>query len=206
MRQDLSGKMSKSIELQVLGKIKRSPRGTLFFVDSFTTIANAKSANKALERLVKSEELERVAQGIYVRPVIDDYIGKVLPGIEDIAVAIAKRDRATIVPTGSYAMYKLGLTTQVPLSIVYYTDTSARKIKIGKQSITFKKASSKNLAFIGEASMLAIQALRTIGKDQATDSEIKQIKKILKNENPKRLQHDLQLAPVWIRKIIAETK
>lgn len=198
--------MSKSIEIQVLDKIKRSPRGTLFFVDSFTKIANTKSVNKSLERLVKSGELERVAQGIYVRPVIDEYIGKVLPSIEQIAVAIAKRDRATIVPTGSYAMYKLGLTTQVPLNIVFYSDTSARKIKIGKQTITFKKASSKNLAFVGEISTLAIQALRTIGKDQATAEEIKQINKILKKENPKHLQHDLQLAPVWVRKLIADNE
>ena len=198
--------MSKSIEIQVLERIKRNPRGTLFFVDNFTKIANAKSANKALERLVKSSELERVAQGIYVRPVIDNYIGKVLPSIEQIAFAIAKRDRATVIPTGSYAMYKLGLTMQVPLNIVYYSDTSARKIKIGKQTITFKKASSKNLAFVGEISTLAIQALRTIGKDQATAEEIKQIKKILKNENPKHLQHDLQLAPVWIRKLITDNE
>lgn len=195
--------MTKSIEVQVLERIKRNLKGTIFFVDSFVKITNAKAINKALERLVKSGEIERVAQGIYVRPVIDNYIGKVFPSIEEIAVAIAKRDRATIVPTGSYAMYKLGLTTQVPLNIVFYSDTSARKIKIGKQTITFKKASSKNLAFIGETSTLAIQALRTIGKDQVTAEEIKQINKILKNENPKHLQHDLQLAPVWIRKIIA---
>lgn len=198
--------MSKSIEIKVLEKIKRSSKGTLFFVDSFAKIANAKASNKALERLVKSGEIERVAQGIYVRPVIDNYIGKVLPSIEQIAVAIAKRDRATVVPTGSYAMYKLGLTTQVPLNIVFYSDTSARKIKIGKQTITFKKASSKNLAFVGEISTLAIQALRTIGKDQATTEEIKQIKKILKNENPKHLQHDLQLTPVWIRKLITDNE
>jgi hypothetical protein len=134
---------------------------------------------------------------------MDDYIGKVLPSIEEIAMAIVKRDKATVVPTGSYAMYKLGLTTQVPLNIVFYSDTSARKINIGKQTITFKKASSKNLAFIGEISTLVIQALRTISKDQATEEEVKQIRKVLKNENPKHLQHDLQLAPVWIRKLIA---
>lgn len=198
--------MSKSIEIQVLDKIKRSTRGKLFFVDSFTKIANTKSVNKSLERLVKSGEIERIAQGIYVRPVIDNYIGKVFPSIEQIAFAIAKRDRATVIPTGSYAMYKLGLTMQVPLNIVFYSDTSARKIKIGKQTITFKKASSKNLAFFGEISTLAIQALRTIGKDQATAEEIKQIKKILKNENPKHLQHDLQLAPVWIRKLMTDNE
>jgi len=196
----------KSIEIQVLDKIKRNPKGTVFFVNSFVKIGNAKAVNKALERLVKSGKLERVATGIYVRPEIDDYIGKVLPGIENIALAIAKRDKATIVPAGSYAMYKLGLTTQVPLNIIYYTDTSARKINIGKQTITFKKASSKNLSFIGEISTLAIQALRTIGQNRATEAEIKQIKKLLKNENPKHLQHDLQLAPVWIRKLIADNE
>lgn len=194
--------MPKSIEIQVYNKIKQNPRGTLFFVDSFAAIGNAKAVNKALERLVKSGELYRVATGIYTRPVIDKYIGKVLPGIEEIAKAIAKRDRATIVPTGSYAMYKLGLTPQVPLNVVYYTDTSARKIKIGKQTITFKKASSKNLAFIGETSKLAIQTLRTIGKDQVTDEEVKRILTILKKENPKHLQHDLQIAPVWIRELL----
>jgi len=195
--------MSNSIGIQILDKIRKAKRGSLFFTEDFSLYGNHDALRKALERLVKSGEIERVAQGIYVRPVIDNYIGKVLPGIEDIAVAIAKRDRATVVPTGSYAMYKMGLTTQVPLNIVFYSDTSARKIKIGKQTITFKKASSKNLAFVGEISTLAIQALRTIGKDQATAEEIKQIKNILKNENPKHLQHDLQLAPVWIRELMA---
>jgi hypothetical protein len=194
--------MSESIETKVLAKIKHKPRGTVFFVDSFANISNAKAVNKALERLVKSNEIDRIAQGIYVRPVIDNYIGKVLPSIEDIAVAIAKRDRATIIPTGSYAMYQLGLTTQVPLNIVFYSDTSARNIKIGKQSITFKKASSRKLAFVGKSSTLVIQALRSIGQEQVTSDEIKHLKLILENEHPEHLQHDLQIAPVWIRKLM----
>jgi len=191
-----------SVEKQILARVKRKERGTLLFTESVLKNENPEAVRKALERLVKSGDLHRVATGIYVRPVIDDHIGKVLPNIEEIAIAIAKRDRATIVPTGSYAMYKLGLTNQVPLNVVYYTDTSARKIKIGKQTITFKKASSKNLAFVGEVSMLVIQALRTIGKNQVTNEELKQIKIILNKENPKHLQHDLELAPVWIRQLL----
>jgi predicted transcriptional regulator of viral defense system len=138
--------MIESIEIQVFSKIKKAKGGSLFFVDSFATIANPKSVNKALERLVNTGVLHRVANGIYVRPVEDRIIGTILPTIDEIAIAIAKRDKARIVPTGSYAMYKLGLTTQVPMNVVYYTNASARKIKIGKQTITFKKASSKNVA------------------------------------------------------------
>ena len=198
--------MKISNEKQVLKKIKQNTKGKIFFVDSFPSVANAKAVNKALERLVKSGELERAATGIYVRPVSDSVIGKVLPTVEEIAKAIAKRDKARIVPTGSFALYKLGLTHQVPLNIVYNTDSSARKIKIGKQTITFKKASAKNLSFVGKISTLAIQAFRTIGKDQVTEKELNQIRLLLKKENQTHLNHDLLLAPVWIRKLITTAK
>ncbi|CAG5006070.1 hypothetical protein DYBT9275_03720 [Dyadobacter sp. CECT 9275] len=198
--------MTENIEIQVFNKIKKARHGSLFFVDSFASIANPKAVNKALERLVISGDLTRVAAGIYVRPVNDKILGPILPGIEEIASAIAKRDKARILPTGSYAMYKLGLTTQVPMNIVYYTDASARKIRIGKQVITFKKASSRNVSGIGDISKLAIQALRTIGKDNVKADELNKIKELLKQEKPYHLQHDLKLAPVWIRKLIEPVK
>lgn len=194
--------MAESIEIQVVNRIKKAKRGLAFYADNFATIANAKSVNKALERLVRSGELQRVATGIYVRPVKDKIIGTVLPSVDEIAIAIAKRDKARIVPTGSYAMYKLGLTTQVPMNIVYYTSASSRKVKIGKQTIIFKKASSKSLAAIGDISKLVIQALRTIGEDNITTAEIEKIKAVLKKEKNYHLQHDLKLAPVWIQKLL----
>lgn len=194
--------MIESTESKVFKKIKKARRGALFFVDSFTSIDSAKSVSKALERLVNAGELQRVATGIYVRPEKDPLLGFVQPGIEAIAKAIARRDNARIVPTGSYALYKLGLTTQVPLNIVYYTDASPRRIKIGNQHITFKKASAKNLAASGEISRLAIQALRSIGKEAVKEEDIRKIKELLKKENPYHLQHDLKLAPQWIRTLI----
>lgn len=194
--------MKETIEIQVLKKIKKARRGALFFIDGFASIGNAKAVNKALERLVNSGELYRVATGMYVRPIEDKTIGMVLPDIEDIALAIAKRDKARILPTGSYAMYKLGLTQQVPLNVVYYTDASARKVKIGKRTITFKKTTAKNLSAIGALSKLAIQSLKTIGKDKVSDEEIYKIRQVLKEEKPYHLQHDLKLAPVWIRQLI----
>lgn len=192
--------MSKSIGIQILNKINKAKRGSLFFVENFVKIANAKTANKALERLVKSGELERLALGIYYRPAYSDLIGKLTPSIEN--VAIAKRDKARIVPTGAYALNRLGLSTQVPMNYVYLTDGSARRIKIGKRSILFKKASPKNVATVGEISGLAIQALKEIGKEKVLDKEIKHIQELLKKEKPTRLEHDIRLAPAWIREIM----
>jgi len=198
--------MIESVETKIFRKIKRAKSDLLFSVDMFAKFGNAKAVSKALERLTKEEKLYRVATGFYTLPKMHDNFGVILPSIDEIALAIAKRDKARVVPTGSYALYKLGLTTQVPMNVVYYTDTSARFIKIGKQTIKFKKASSRNLAFKGEISMLAIQALRSLGKGNATDEEIAHIKMILQNENPAYLKHDLLLSPVWIRELLTDKK
>jgi Family of unknown function (DUF6088) len=194
--------MNESTEIRVFQKIGKARRGSLFFVENFLKFGTSKAVSKALERLVKRGELSRVATGIYARPQIDPIIGPVTPNVEAIASAIAKRDKARIVPTGIYALNKLGLSTQIPLNVVYLTDGAARKIKIGKQAIIFKKTAPKNLTARGEISRLVIQALRTIGKDNLTQDELVKIHLALKKEKTSNLGHDIMLAPDWIRKVL----
>jgi hypothetical protein len=196
--------MTESTEIQIVKKIKKARRGSLFFVEDFLRFGNLKTITKALERLAKKGDVFRVARGIYARLEKDPILGPVKPGTEAIAKAIAKRDKARIVPTGVLALNALGLSTQVPMNIVYLTDGAARRINIGKRKIIFKKASPKNLAAIGEISRLAIQALKEIGKDDVTERDIEIILNHLKNEDKYRLEHDIRLAPEWIRKILRE--
>jgi hypothetical protein len=194
--------MTKSIEILILTKIKKAKRGSLFFGDSFSSAGNVKAINKALERLVKKGEIIRVAQGIYVRPAFDPVVGQITPTIDAIAKAIAKRDKARIIPTGVYALNQLGLSTQVPMNVVFLTDGAARKIDIAGRKITFKKTTPKNVAAIGEISKLVIQALRSIGSAKATPEEILQIQNLLRKEKPTHLEHDFYLAPAWIKEIM----
>lgn len=196
--------MTLSLEYQILTKIKKAKGGSLFFVEDFLRFGNAKSVAKALERLVQKEVLSRVARGIYSRLEVDPHIGQVKPAYEEIAKAIAKRDKARIVPTGIMAMHLLGLSTQIPMNIVYLTDGAARKLTLGKASIVFKKTSPKNLAAIGKISSLAIQALKEIGSDKINTEQKAIIIAQLRKEEKMRLEHDLRLAPEWIRKIMRE--
>ena len=66
--------MPEVIEILILNKIKKARRGSLFFIEDFITKANNDAIRKALERLVKSGELQRVATGIYARPEKDPVI------------------------------------------------------------------------------------------------------------------------------------
>lgn len=191
-----------SIDDEVIKKMKKAGRGTLFFVDDFLNYGSAKAVSKALERLVNRKEVDRVSRGIYSRLQQDPVWGTLKPTVEDIAEAIRRRDKARIIPTGTLALNALGLSTQVPMNPVYLTDGAARTINVGKRKIVFKKTSPKNLATIGNISTLAIQAMKEIGKENISELEIEKILKNLKNEDPFRLEYDIRFAPEWIRIIL----
>lgn len=191
-----------SVEQQILKMVSSKPKGTLFFPDDFQKIAGSDAVRKALQRLEEKELLRRVVQGIYVQPKVSSFIGKVLPTAEEVAEGIAKRDKIRIVPTGVYALNALGLSTQIPLNLVFLTDGAARTIKVGRRTIKLKKTTPKNLLAKGRISSLVIQALREIGKDKATGDEKEKILKLLKEEDLKLLKHDIKLAPEWIKQIM----
>jgi len=191
-----------SADDKILVKLGKARRGALFFTDDFISFGTAKAVAKALERLAAKEEIVRVARGIYARLEKDPILGTVKPSTEAIAEAIRRRDKAKIIPTGAMAMNALGLSTQVPINAVYLTDGTARKINLGRRKIVFKKTTPKNLAAIGKISNLAIQALKEIGKDKVTVLEIDIVLKQLEKEEPYRLEHDIKLAPEWIRVIM----
>jgi hypothetical protein len=193
-----------SVEYKIEKAIKSKPKGSLVFPEDFGHIGSSESVRKALQNLKEKGLIRSVAHGIYVRPVIDDYIGEVLPTAEEVAQAIAKRDRIKLVPTGVYALHALGLSTQIPLKLVFLTDGAPRTITVGNRTIKLKKTTPRNLKTRGKMSSLAIQALREIGKDNATEEELEKIIDLLQQEDQSSLRYDISLAPEWIKKIMKQ--
>lgn len=194
--------MTQSVEKQIEKSIKSKQKGVLIIPDDYMGYGSSDAVRKALDRLENKQIIVRVAQGIYVRPKISKLIGPLVPSAEEVAEAIAKRDRIRTIPTGSYALNALGLSTQVPMNIVLLTDGSPREIKVGKRKIRFKKTTPKNLLAKGKISRLVIQALKEIGNGKVTTEEEIKIIGLLKKEDTKDLLHDIALAPVWIQKIM----
>ena len=198
--------MSESIENKILTKLKREKKGTIFFTEDFVSIGNAKTVSKALERLTNRGDIERVARGVYQKIEYSTFLGQnIAASTDDIAKAIAKRDKARIIKSGVFALNALGLSTQVPMNVVYLTDGASRRIKIGNiNGILFKKTSPKNLATKSHLCSLAIQAIKAIGKDKIYESEKKKLIDLLKKEDIEILKHDIALAPEWVRIIMRE--
>lgn len=191
-----------SIEENILEAIKAKGRGSIFFPSDFSIYGEVKAVGKSLERLTNKGSIIRLARGIYLYPEIDKEmgLGVLMPSIEHIAETIARRDKARIAPTGTYAMNKLGISTQVPMNIVYLTDGAPRIVRLGNgRSIQFKYTSPKNLSFTNPLAMLVTFALKEIGKENITDKITRQIRNLLQKEQKENVLADQMLMPAWIR-------
>ena len=191
-----------SIENNIWTAIKANGRGNIFFPSDFTAYGEVKAVGKSLERLTAKGNIVRLARGIYTFPEIDTVLGLgvLMPSIEQIAETIARRDKARIAPTGIYAMNKLGISTQVPMNVVYLTDGAPRKVNLGNgRSIQFKYTTPKNLSFTNPLAMLVTFALKEVGRDNMTEDITKQIKSVLQKESKENILADEALMPAWIR-------
>ena len=194
-----------SIDDKMLARLRGRGRGCIFFSTDFTTLGEGKSVLKALERLVNKGDIIRVSRGIYCYPKVDKRwgLGVLRPTYDEIAQAIARRDKARIAPTGDQALNMLGLSEQVPMNAVYLTDGSARKIRLdGDRGILFRHTAPKNLAFSNSLAMLITFALKEIGAEKVTADQEKAIAALLQNETKESVLADLALMPEWISLIV----
>ena len=182
--------------------LSRKKSGNLIFLSDFRGIGTEAAIKKALSRLVQKGVLKRAAHGIYYIPKIDPVLGELHPGGEEVAMMLAKKEKIRIRPAGAFALNKLGLSTQVPTRLVYITDGPPRQLKMGKLEIKFKATSHKKLATTGKISALVIQALEELDLNNIDESRTARIKQLLLTEDPKKLKHDLTLAPARIHDYI----
>ena len=196
-----------SVDTKILNSIKKCGRGKVYYADQFSKLGTPRRVQKAMEQLVAKGNLIRVTRGIYCYPRIDKIygLGPISPSIEDIAKAIARKDKANLVPTGEYAQYILGLTQQMPMNVVYLTDGVSRKLVLdGGMTIQFRRSSPKTFKFRNKTAMLVNNALRSIGKKDVTQEQLDSITSILNNQNPSAVLQDLDNMPAWIKLIVKQ--
>lgn len=183
-------------------KIQQSDPGALFFISDFAKTGNDVFISRLLSEFAEKGLICRLANGIYYKP-IETRLGVLYPEVDTLVKAIARRDNAMILPTGETAQNMLGLSTQVPMNYVYLTTGSARKLKIGQRTVTFKRSVPKNFACKSEFLASLIQAMKSIGENRMTDEHKTVIKGLLQKKLPiESLEEDLLTAPIWVRKTI----
>ena len=186
----------------ILDSLRNTKEGQLLFPGDFLNTGTPEAVNMAFFRLASEKKLIRLGKGIYLHPKMDPVLGLLYPSLEEIAHKIAAKEKVLIRPTGAYALNRLGFSTQVPTKVVFLTNGSPRKIKIGKGTITFKRTTPKKMASKGELTFLAIQALNELGENNIGSKEIDRLVDILKKEEVSTIREDAKYAPNWIARIL----
>lgn len=174
-----------------------------FTPKSFIHLASYDAIKKALERLVKSKEIRRVARGIYDLPYRSNLTGKEMsPDVEQVVKAIADRDGIKVHPTGAQAANLLGLSEQVPAKVVYLTNGRRKEIKIDDTKIIFKPVGHKDMNLSGSLLGLIVQALKYFGKENITEDIIKKIERLIKENPDEKMSDKIGSIPIWIAELL----
>jgi len=171
----------------------------------FRDLGNGPAVRQALSRLVRQGTIRRVRRGLYELPRMGKLTGQPVAASPDQLVrAWAKKHGLRVVPSGARAANLLGLSTQVPARIVYYTNGRTRTVKLGPYTVRLLNRGPKTMEVRGRLAPLVFQALRYLGRKGVTPEVIDRLRTMLSPKDKAELEKNLHLAAAWMQSVIAE--
>lgn len=191
-----------SVKGKILARIRRLGPSEVFTPKDLLDIAPRGSVDMALKALTAEGTIRRIGRGLYDIPRESQLVSGPLPAsLDQIARAIARRHRWTILPHGPLAANLWGLSTQVPARTVYISSGPSKSFDFGKQRVEFRHASPKETAVESERAGAIIQALRDFGRRRVDDELIARLRSRLSAKDKRELLRDARHSADWIYQV-----
>ncbi len=127
--------------------------------------------------MARGGEIERVARGLYARPLVNEKLGRTVPvEPEKVVAAIARTVGARVNVHGAEAARRFGLTTQVPMRQVYATSGRSRRVQLRTGDVTLVHRSQSQMRLAGTPAGEALSALLYLGKNEVTPEIIDRVR------------------------------
>ena len=173
------------------------PEGTPVTAAAFLHLADRENVSRTLCALAKGGEILRVARGVYVATTISRF-GRQGPGVHLFIEQLAHQSGEAIAPFGATCANGLGLTTQVPMHVVFWTSGRTRSYKMGKLVIYLQHVPDWQLVLWNEAEGELVRALVWAGPTEVS-TVLGQLTKKAPERAIRQLQNHASLFPVWIQ-------
>ena len=178
----------------------------------FVDFGSRAAVDKALQRMVTSGQMRRIARGLYHKPFQNALTGKTtVPGYRAVIDAIVRRDQVRWLIDGMTATNMLGLTNAVPAKIEVLVDARLKPVTLGNQKIVFKQAAPSRLYWSGRPVMYLVQALHWFHDVMSNDEDQSAVRSAVRRlladqENGLALLEDLKgglsAMPIWMQDIL----
>jgi hypothetical protein len=179
-------------------RIETMPTGDPFTPTAFLECGTRASVDQTLSRLVKAGSIERVTRGVFVRPEVNRFVGKVSPSPLKVAEAVAKTMGAVVQVHGAEAARRLELTTQVPTQSVFVTSGPSKRIRVGRMEIRLQHVCQRKLTLAGRPAGLALAAMWYLGKAEVTPTVVEKIRRKLGSSEFQVLKSATSSMPAWM--------
>ena len=196
---------------KILSRIESAESEGVFVASDFTDIADINTVWQTLSRMEKAQKIIRIFRGVYYKASYSEILGEhESPSPHHVAMALARKHNWTIAPSGATALNRLGLSTQVSSKWLYVSDGPYKQFSFDAVKLIFRHRSNKELSGMSEMTILVIQALRALGKNSVDNATVQNLRKLLSDEEKKKLLNEAQQTTAWIysaiKKIYRETQ
>lgn len=187
----------------ILERAGRLREGTPVSAITFLDLGTKPAIRSTFLRLVRAQKLLRVCRGIYVLPVVSRF-GSSAPSAHRFIEALSKQSGEDIVSSGATIANALGLTTQVPVRLVYWTSGRSRKLNVKKLVLHLEHVASWQLAFAKEPAGDIVRVLAWAGPRHVHMVLEKVAKKVPRSDRVKVAQHAPRF-PHWLADALSRT-
>ncbi len=177
------------------------PEGAPLCPSALLHLGTRAAVDQALSRLARRGRLMRICQGVYMRP-IETRFGTCSPAMEKVIPALAELWGEVIVPCGGGAANVLGLTTQVPMRLVYLTSGPGRKLWIDGQPVVLRHAPRWQLVAPDRLAGRIVRALAWLGPLDVEDA-LDRLAPRISDEDLAELASVRAVLPAWLAQPIS---
>lgn len=194
--------MTASTTNAILKRIRAKHRGFVFTPKEFAHLGTRAAVDQALSRLHRSGQIRRLTRGVYEFPKVHPKIGLLSPSPEAIATAIAKRSASRISVSPAKAANLLGLSTQVPMQNIFWTEGPSRTVRIGSQTVSLKHVAPSKMIGAGTEAGIVVQAVRSLGKEGINEIPVRSLANRLAPPVKRAVQRLVPAAPAWSQPVL----
>lgn len=204
----MAGTPQPSLKKKILNSLRRWGRGSVFSNQDFFAFGSDTAVASCLHLLKKEGVIRMLLRGLYEYPRFNHFLNEnIAPDLHRVAEALARKYRWHIQPSGNSALQYWGLSTQIPLRLLYFSDGPNRHYTIEGRSLDFKHISRMEADFPHRDCEMFVQAIKELGEHSLVEPYHGKLQALL---TPKLRQQLTSISP-WLterdrtilRKIIA---
>lgn len=197
------GSLDSGYMKRIRERVLSAENGMVFTTSDFADIADSDTVRQSLNRLVNSGILRRVFRGVFEKPKYSNLLKEyVATDPNAVANALARSYHWTIAPCGNTALNFLGLSTQVTATWSYISDGPYRIYEWDSTRIEFKHRANREITGLSYITVLVVQALKTLGKDNVTLEIIRILSDRLDSKDKVLILKEAAEATDWVYDII----